>query len=108
MPRYTTSQTGIGTSSPVSLNVHGFPFLSFQVDIVGTATYTIESTLNDATGTTLSQPQGINWFPHPVVQNAAAGTQDNYQFKPKHIRINQLSGTGTVYLTVIEPDLSNP
>jgi hypothetical protein len=93
------SRTTTGTKV-VPLNFYGRPEVSVQVVISGgTATYSIQQTLDDPSG---SSP---TWFDHSDSTLVAATTnkQGNYAYIPRAVRLNVTAISGaTVTMTVIQ------
>lgn len=97
-----TVRVGFGTSGvtqTLPVDNHGRPEISLQVAVSGSATWTIQQTLdNPWDNTTLS------WFDHPD-PNLVAQTgnrQGNYAYVPSAIRMKITSGTGTATLTIVQ------
>ena len=102
MPRPTSvSVTGVGTSNPILLDVFGSPNVSLQAVVSGTATYTIQQTLDNVRD---NGAAAATWFDHPdtALVGATASKQGNYAYVPTATRINLTSGTGTVTLTAVQ------
>ena len=99
-----TSDASSGTkySSTVPLDIFAFE-AAIQAVVSGSATYTIQQTLDDPFGTA-----ALNWFDHPISDLVGATTsqQGNYDFVPRAVRIKQTAGTGSVTLTVTQPKSS--
>lgn len=91
------SQTGVGTSAAIPLDIHGRPEVSLQVNATGTVTWKVEQTLNDPAGSPV-------WFDHPDANMVAqtVSRQGNYAYIPRAVRLNVTAGTGTAQLTVIQ------
>ena len=106
------SQTGTGTSTPVSFDYMRNPFnVSIGCVVTGTVTYTIQHTFDDLNGTLTGvpiAPSAATWFPHDSsdLVNATTNQNDNYAFPCKWSRINVSAGTGTVTATYIQAGLS--
>jgi hypothetical protein len=95
----TFTVTGVGTSPTIPLDWRSHNFqCSIQCDVTGTATYTIQHTLNDPFG---SDP--INWLDNSGVKAKSESTDGNYILPVRAIRLNVTSGTGTVKMTVVQP-----
>ncbi|MEN6304093.1 MAG: hypothetical protein ABFD96_15285 [Armatimonadia bacterium] len=101
----TTTDASGGTvnSNPIIMDYHGRPEVSLQVVVSGTATYTVQQTLDNpnADGVTPT------WFSHPDTNLVAhtASRQGNYAYIPVAIRLSQTSGSGSVTLTVVQAGL---
>ena len=91
--------TGVGNSAPIPLDTNGEPQCALQAVVSGTATYTVEQTLDDPYGS-----GALNWFNHPDANLVGATTsaQSNYAFVPRACRLAVTAGTGIVTLTVIQ------
>ena len=94
---------GAKNSNPIILDYHGRPEFSLQVVVTGSATYTVQQTLdnpNDAGAT-------VTWFDHPD-PNLVAQTvnrQGNYAYIPTAARLRQTAGSGSATLTIIQAGL---
>lgn len=101
----TTSDASAGTknSNPIIMDYHGRPEVSLQAVVSGTATYTIQQTLDNpnAAGVTPT------WFDHPDTNLVAqtVNRQGNYAYIPVAIRLSQTAGSGSVTLTVVQAGL---
>lgn len=96
----TDASGGTTTSSVVPLNIHGRPEVSLQLDITGTATCTVQQTLDDVFDSTVTP----TWFDHPDsnLVGATADKQGNYAYIPRAVRLRQTAGNGSARLTVIQ------
>lgn len=103
MRQIRVTTTGVSASSPVILDLHGRPEISLQADVTGTATYTIQQTLDNLYDTTITPV----WFDHPDTNlvTQTVDRQGNYAYVPAAVRINQTVGAGSVALTVIQAGL---
>ena len=92
--------TGVQTAGPAVLDIHGRPEVSLQLDITGTATCTVEQTLDNVFDPTVTP----TWFPHgdPALNGATADAQSNYAYIPLAVRLNQTAGAGSARLTIIQ------
>ena len=99
----TDASGGAKQSDPIIMDYHGRPEVSLQVDVSGTANWTIQQTLNNpnASGATLT------WYNHPDVNLVAqtVGRQGNYAFPTVAIRLVLNSGSGSATLTVVQAGL---
>lgn len=101
MKLQTVSQTGVGSSSAIVMNLNATPFnVGFGVIKSGTVDYTVQHTFDDPAGS-LS-----NWFPHPTVAAAIANADGNYAFPVTAIRVTMNSGDGTVTLKLIQAGIA--
>jgi hypothetical protein len=91
------------TSNPVVLDYYGQFGVALQVVVTGTATYTIQQTLDNP----LTRGASIAWFNHPDANLVAqtVNRQGNYAYNPVALRIQQTSGTGSVRLTALQVGL---
>ena len=101
----TSSNASGGTvySAAVVLDYYGRPEVSLQTVVTGTATYTIQQTLNNP----LDSTQTVTWFSHPDANLVAqtVNRQGNYAYIPVAIRVQQTAGSGSVALTVLQAGL---
>jgi hypothetical protein len=71
----------------------------------GTATYTVQHTLDDVWSPTFV-PASANWDPHPTLVNLTAQADGNYAFPVSAIRLNVTVVSGaTVTMNVIQAGL---
>ncbi len=97
----TVSQTGVGSSSPIVMNLNTSPFnVGFGVVKTGTVDFTVQHTFDDPTvGLT-------TWLPHPTVAAQIANADGNYAFPVTAIRVTMNSGDGTVTLKLIQAGIA--
>ena len=90
---------GVQASQQIVLDAYGWPNISLQVVVTGSATYTVQQTL-DLPGPGVTQ----TWFDHPdpALVGATTNKQGNYAFPPVAVRLNQTAGTGRAVLTVVQ------
>ena len=95
----TDASGGTTTSATAVIDIHGRPEVSLQLEITGTATCTVQQTLDNPF--TDAAP---TWFNHPDTNlvNAAAGAQGNYAFVPFAVRLIQTAGNGSGRLIIIQ------
>lgn len=77
--------------------------VSVQVNVYGTATYTVFSTLDDPNDPASPVPVAFcTWFPSGDVNlvNSTFPAQTYYQAAPRYIKVVQTAGTGIVQMTV--------
>lgn len=92
-----------GSTRPMAVDDYGLPVVTLQVDVSGSVTYTVESTLNDPNGANYKGPTAWpSWIAHPVLAAQTTTKQDSYAAKPKAIRLTVTTGTGTANLTAIQ------
>lgn len=102
----TTSDASGGAinSNPLVLDYYGRPEVSLQVVVTGTATWTVQQTLDNP----LTAGVTPTWFDHPDTTNMVAQTvnrQGNYAYIPVAVRLQQTAGTGSVKLTAVQAGL---
>lgn len=90
---------GAKNSSTVPLDIFADE-VALQAVVTGTATYTIQQTLDDPFGSA-----ALNWFDHSDTNlvGATASKQGNYDFTPRAVRLRQTAGTGSVTLIISQP-----
>jgi hypothetical protein len=94
---------GTKTSNVVVLDYLGIPEVSLQVVVTGTATWTVQQTLDNPNA------EGVTptWFNHPdpnmVTQTVSR--QGNYAYIPVAVRLQQVGGTGSTILTIVQAGL---
>ena len=96
---------GAVNSDPAVLDLYGRPEVSLQVVVTGTATYTVQQTLDNP----LKAGETLTWFDHPDTELVAqsANRQGNYAYIPAAVRVRQTAGAGSVTLTVLQAGLRN-
>ena len=97
-----TVRVGFGSSGvtpPIILDIHGRPDVSLQVVVSGSATWTIQQSLDN-----MWDNMTPTWFSHPDPNMVAqtVNRQGNYAYVPFAVRLLITSGTGTATLTVIQ------
>jgi hypothetical protein len=99
----TDASGGTKTSGTAPLDIYGRPEVSLQAVVTGTATYTVQQTLNNV----LKANETITWFDHPdtALVGATASKQGNYAYIPAGVRLVQTAGTGSVTLIVLQAGL---
>lgn len=103
-----TSDASAGTknSAPAALDYYGRPEVSLQVVVTGTATWTVQQTLDNVLDATAT----ITYFSHPDTANMVTQTvnrQGNYAYIPTAVRLQQTAGTGSAILTIVQAGLRN-
>lgn len=103
MRQQIVSQTGIGSSATIPMNLDSTPFnVGFGVVVTdGTPTYTVQHTFDNPWET--ASP---TWFNHPTVVNETADADGNYAFPVAAIKVAITSGTGSVQLTIIQAGIA--
>jgi hypothetical protein len=92
---------GIASSKPVFLDHYGYSQVSIQVDVTGTANYTVQQTLDDPNTDTLAAVVWVNHGDTNLV-GATTNVQGNYAFLPRCCRILLNSGSGSAKMTIIQ------
>jgi len=103
----TTSNASVSTqnSNPVVLDYYGRPEVSLQVVVTGSATWTVQQTLDNVLDTTAT----ITYFDHPDTNMVAqtVNRQGNYAYIPTAVRLQQTAGSGSARLTIVQAGLRN-
>lgn len=103
--KVTVSDASGGTknSAAAVLDYYGRPEVSLQTVVTGSATYTVQQTLDNP----LEAGVTPTWFDHPDTNlvGATANVQGNYAFIPVAVRVQQTAGSGSVTLTVLQAGL---
>lgn len=92
---------GAKNSDPIPIDIHGRPEISLQVDVTGTANWTVQQTLDNP----FTTPAGsIVWFNHPDANmvSQTVDRQGNYAYVPAAVRLQLASGTGSAKLTIVQ------
>ena len=94
---------GAKNSAPAVLDYYGRPEVSLQVVVTGTATYTVQQTLDNP----LDANATVTWFDHPDTNlvSQTVNRQGNYAYIPTAVRVRLNSGSGSVRLTVTQAGL---
>ena len=92
---------GVKNSDPIPIDIHGRPEISLQVDVTGTANWTVQQTLDNPFTTPAAS---IVWFNHPDsnMVSQTVDRQGNYAYVPAAIRLQLASGTGSAKLTIVQ------
>lgn len=116
MRPHVATQTGVGQSDPYIVNHRQNSFkMSISTQVTGTATYTIQHTLDnpwETTDTTNNTPvyadaaafnANAQWVDIDLTElvDATDAQDGNYFFPVRAVRINQTAGDGTVEATFI-------
>jgi len=103
----TTSNASVSTqnSNPVVLDYYGRPEVSLQVVVTGSATWTVQQTLDNVLDTTAT----ITYFDHPDTNmvTQTVNRQGNYAYIPTAVRLQQTAGSGSARLTIVQAGLRN-
>jgi hypothetical protein len=94
---------GAKNSAAAVLDYYGRPEVSLQAVVTGTATYTIQQTLDNP----LEAGVTPTWFDHPDTNlvSQTVNRQGNYAYIPVAVRVRQTAGSGSVTLTVVQAGL---
>lgn len=102
-----TSNASGGTvnSGAAVLDYYGRPEVSLQVVVTGTATWTVQQTLDNVLDTSITP----TWFDHPDTNmvTQTVNRQGNYAYIPTAVRLQQTAGSGSVRLTIVQAGLRN-
>lgn len=92
---------GAKNSDPIPIDIHGRPEISLQVDVTGTANWTVQQTLDNPFTTAAAS---IVWFNHPDANmvSQTVDRQGNYAYVPAAVRLQLASGTGSAKLTIVQ------
>lgn len=90
-------------STALVLDYYGRPEVALQVVVTGSATWTVQQTLDNV----LDANATITWFDHPDTNMVAqtVSRQGNYAYIPAAVRLRQTAGAGSATLTVIQAGL---
>jgi hypothetical protein len=100
-----TSDASGGTknSNVAILDYLGTPEVSLQVVVTGSATWTVQQTLDNPNA------EGVTptWFSHPDPNMATqtVNRQGNYAYIPVAVRLQQTAGSGSAVLTIVQAGL---
>ena len=101
----TVGTTAVNYSRPAILNIHAQPVnISYYATVVGTVSYTLQHTLNDPNGEL--GMAGVTWFPDATMATKAAAFGAVYNDPIFASRLNLISGTGSVQLTIIQAGIT--
>ena len=92
---------GAKNSNPAVLDYYGQFGVSIQVVVTGTATYTVQQTLDNPFTTASGS---IVWLSHPDANlvSQTVNRQGNYAYIPAAVRLVLNSGSGSAKLTIIQ------
>lgn len=95
----TVGTNGVGGSRPISLDQWASGSTAMQVDVDGTATFTIKQTLDDISSI---DPEIVNWVNHPgtTFVNGTVTAQGNYAYAPAFVMLTLTAGTDPVTLSI--------
>lgn len=69
--------------------------------VVGTVSYTVEHTFDDVSSPTWD-PATATWFPNTGITTKTANTDGNYAFAVTAVRLNLISGSGSVTMRMLQ------
>lgn len=103
MRQQIVSQTGVGSSTTIPMNLDSTPFnVGFGVKVTGTVTYTVQHSFDP-----VWQSGGVTtWYNHPTIASLSANADGNYAFPVSAIKVAVTAGTGTAELTVIQAGIA--
>ena len=102
MRQQVVSQTGVGSSTIIPMNLDTSPFnVGFGVVLTGSATYTVQHTFDNPWTT-----DNPTWFNHPTILNQTANADGNYAFPVAAFKIAVTANSGTATLTVIQAGIA--
>jgi hypothetical protein len=101
--RVSDASGGAKNSAAAVLDYYGRPECSIQVVVTGSATYTVQQTLDNP----LEAGVTPTWFDHPDTNLVAqtVNRQGNYAYIPVAVRVRQTAGSGSVALTIVQAGL---
>lgn len=106
----TVGTSGTGATPWVRLDEWGPPQVGIQCDVIGTVSYTVQSTNDDPNSPTDPvSPSAMQWIATNDTNavNATASVQTNYLFAPTFVRALLNSGTGSVAMKVIQYNVAS-
>jgi hypothetical protein len=97
----TLSQTGVGNSVPVPVDIYLDPFnITIAVEVTGTVTYSVVWTTDDVWNT---PPGSLNYYAGPANLQAATTNQVGTLDSPvTAIQLQVTAGTGTATMRVLQ------
>jgi len=98
----TVGTNNIASSPWVRFDEYALSQTAIQCTISGTATYTVQQTLQDTNSATNPvQPYSVTWInsSDSAVVNATSTVQSSYQYSPAFAKVTLTSGTGSVTAT---------
>ena len=100
-----TSDASGGTknSNAAVLDYDGRPEVSLQVVVTGSATWTVQQTLDNP----LTAGVTPTWINHPDsnMVTQTVNRQGNYAYIPVAVRLQQSAGSGSAVLTIVQAGL---
>lgn len=101
----TDASAGTKYSAPVRMDTWANPVSILQVNVVGTATYTVETSMDDPNSATYATPEvamvWINCADTNVV-NKTASAQGVLVATPLFVRLKQTAGNGSCTMTIAQ------
>lgn len=95
---------GVGDTIAIPLDYINLADVSLQVAVTGSATWTVQQTLDDPFAIA---PADLVWIDHPDTNMVAqtVNRQGNYDKPVRAVRLRQTAGTGTSTITVVQSTL---
>lgn len=100
----TVGTNGVGSSRPIFLDTFAPAPTAIQIDVTGTANYTVQSSLDDPNVVGYTNVVWVNSQDTNVVA-ASSTQQSNFAYLPTVVRVLLNSGSGSVTLTVNQADM---
>lgn len=97
----TITQTGTGTTDWVPLNRYAGDDVSLAAFVDGTATYTVEMTL-ERVNREEYDPATVRVLDHGTLVGSTGSASGNIDFPVEAIRLNVTAGTGSVELQIYQ------
>ena len=102
MRQQVVSQTGVGSSTTIPMNLDSTPFnVGFGIAPSGTATYTVQHTFEDPFASDFNAATAV-WFNHPDIASESGNNDGNYAFPVRAIRLNVAANDATVTFWVAQ------
>jgi hypothetical protein len=102
MKPVTLSQTGVGSSQVIPIDVYlGPTSIGLGVIITGTVNTTVQHTFDNIWASDYDPLTG-NWFDHPTLNSLTADADGNYDKPPRAVRLTNNSGAGTATLQLVQ------
>lgn len=95
---------GAKQTAALPMDIMNRPETALQVVVSGTASWTIQQTLDDPFDATAT----LNWFDHPDVNlvSQTVSRQGNYAYVPAAVRLVLNSGSGSATITIIQAGIN--
>ena len=103
MQQQIVSQTGVGSSSTLVMNINTSPFnVGFGIKVTGTVTYSVQHSFDKT-----NVSGGVTtWYSHPTIASKTDNQDGNYAFPVSAIKLIITAGDGTAILTVIQSGIA--